>query len=226
MRTIHQIWLPVPCCFTQMVCFCANVAVFQLLRPSVLTLYEMRIFMSRTNLTESTSLKISMENHAWNVPTKYYTQMQAKMWVCGVCHGFFIVWTQGVPSYYERVELDMEFCLNVVNNITLFYKSFVLPCLLGYRDIFDCPKWNKVILERDEILCKREQYLLWHLWHLVAFANCADLTMSTADALDSWVCQRCLVDPTTAIIIDSDDDLEFYSSRIRRNGYKHSQHSV
>ena len=55
--------------------------------------------------------------------------MQAQTWVCGVCRGFFIVWRQGGPLYFERVELDMEFCLNVVNNITLFYKSFVLPCL-------------------------------------------------------------------------------------------------
>ncbi|KAK2552801.1 Exonuclease [Acropora cervicornis] len=121
---------------------------------------------------------------------KYYTQMQAQMWVCGVCHGFFIVWTQGGPPYYERVELDMEFCLNVVNNITLFYKSFVLPCLLGYRDIFDCPKCNKVILEADEISDSAKENSIccdtcgtW--WHM----PCADLTMSTADALDSWVCQ-------------------------------------
>ena len=139
---------------------------------------------------------------------KYYTQMQAQMWVCGVCHGFFIVWTQGGPPYYERVELDMEFCLNVVNNITLFYKSFVLPCLLGYRDIFDCPKCNKVILEEDEIgdsakensICCDTCSTWWHL-------PCTDLTMSTADALDSWVCQNCLADAANAI--DSDDDLEF-----------------
>ena len=134
--------------------------------------------------------------------------MQAQMWVCGVCHGFFIVWTKGAPPYYERVELDMEFCLNVVNNITLFYKSFVLPCLLGYRDIFDCPKCNKVILEEDEIgdsakensICCDTCSTWWHL-------PCADLTMSTADALDSWVCQNCLADAANAI--DSDDDLEF-----------------
>ena len=35
-----------------------------LLKPSVLTLNEMRIFMSRTHSTESTSLKISIENPA------------------------------------------------------------------------------------------------------------------------------------------------------------------
>ena len=139
---------------------------------------------------------------------KYYTQIQAQMWVCGVCHGFFIVWTQGSPPYYERVELDMEFCLNVVNNITLFYKSFVLPCLLGYRDIFDCPKCNKVILKEDEIGDSTKENSIccdtcgtW--WHLPR----ADLTMSTADALDSWVCQSCLADVVNAI--DSDDVLEF-----------------
>ena len=140
---------------------------------------------------------------------KHYTQMQAKMWVWGVCHGYFIVGTQGGPPFYERVELDMEFCLNVVNNITLFYKSFVLPCLLGYRNIFTCPKCNKVILEEDEIsysvkennICCNTCSIWWHL-------SCADHTMSTADALDSWVCQSCLADVANAV--DSDkDDLEF-----------------
>ena len=134
--------------------------------------------------------------------------MQAQMWVCGVCHGFFIVWTQGGPPLYERIELDMKFCLTVVNNITLFYKSFILPCLLGYRDIFDCPKCNKVILEEDEISNSEKENSIccdtcstW--WHL----PCADLTISTADALDSWVCQSCLTDAARAI--DNEDDLEF-----------------
>ena len=140
---------------------------------------------------------------------KYYTQIQAQMWVCGVHHGFFIVWTQGGPPFYEQVQLDNEFCLNVVNNITLFYKSFVLPCLLGYRDIYDCPKCNKVILEEDEISNSEKENSIccdtcstW--WHL----QCADLTMSIADSLESWVCTSCLAD--AANVIDSDeDDLQF-----------------
>lgn len=109
---------------------------------------------------------------------------------------------------YERIELDMEFCLTVVNNNTLFYKSFVLPCLLGYRDILDCPKCNKVILEEDEISKSEKENSIccdtcstW--WHL----PCADLTISTADALDSWVCLSYLTDAAKAI--DSEDDLEF-----------------
>ena len=142
---------------------------------------------------------------------KYYTQMQAQMWVCGVNHGFFIVWTLGGPPLYERVELDMEFCLNVVNNITLFYKSYVLPCLLGYRDIYQCPKCDKVILEEDEIsdsanensVCCDSCGTWWHL-------PCADLTMNAADALDSWVCQSCLADAANVHDTGNDDlDLNF-----------------
>ena len=62
--------------------------------------------------------------------------MQAQMGVCGAVHGYFIVWTQGGPPLYEREELDMEFCLNVVNNITLFYKSFCVAMPFGVKGHF------------------------------------------------------------------------------------------
>lgn len=141
---------------------------------------------------------------------KYYTQMQAQMWVVGASHGYFIVWTQGGPLFYERVELDIEFCLNVVSNITLFYKSFVLPCLLGYRDIFECPKCSKVILEEDEISDSAKENSIFcdscsTWWHL----PCADLTMSAANALDSWVCQCCLTDAANINDTDTEDELKF-----------------
>ena len=38
---------------------------------------------------------------------KYFTQMQAEIWVCGVCHGFFIVWTQGGPQPLSMSELNL-----------------------------------------------------------------------------------------------------------------------
>ena len=100
--------------------------------------------------------------------------------------------------FYERVEPDMEFCLNFVNSVTLFYKSFVLPCLLGYRDIFDCPKCKKVILEEDEI----SESAKGKVFAMTLAA------LGTADALDSWVYQSCLVDAANAIDSHDDDDLE------------------
>ena len=71
------------------------------------------------------------------------------------------------------VEPDMEFCLNFVNSVTLFYKSFVLQCLLGYRDIFDCPKCNKAILEENEITeSAKGKVFAVTLVSLGAFAMC------------------------------------------------------
>ena len=140
-----------------------------LLRPSVLTVQNENIYdiFDRIDFLEDFHWKPRLKRSH-----KYYTQTQEKMWVCFVCHGFFIGWTQGGLPFYERVELDMEFW--PVNNIALFYKSLVLPCLLGYREVFTLPKvqrsdfrlgWNK----RP---CKGEQSLLWHLQRLVAVAMC------------------------------------------------------
>ena len=44
-----------------------------------------------------------------------------------------------------------EWSLSVIlNNITLFYKTDPLQVLLLYRDIYQCPKCDKVILEEPE----------------------------------------------------------------------------
>ena len=51
---------------------------------------------------------------------KYYTQMQAQMWVTGTNHGYFIVWTKVHKPLYERVEFNREYFSVVLNNITLF----------------------------------------------------------------------------------------------------------
>ena len=131
-----------------LMCKCCGLATVEAKCPFSVRNYNIHVkeTFDRVNFLEDVNGKPCLKHSH-----KYYTQMQAQMWVCGASHGFFIVWTVGGPALYERVELDMGFCLNVVNNITLFYKSFVLPCLLGYRDILECPKCAKVLLEADEI---------------------------------------------------------------------------
>lgn len=100
---------------------------------------------------------------------------------------FFIVWTEGHQPLYEKIEFDQGFCDTVVNNL----KSYVLPCLLGFRQHFHCPKCEKLILEEDEVNepanegkvscveCKT-----W--WHLV----CAELHQDSS----TWLCYGCLID--------------------------------
>ena len=140
---------------------------------------------------------------------KYYTQMQAQMWMTGTTHGYFIVWTKGHMPFYERVEFDKDFFSAVLNNVTLFYKTYALPCLLGYRDIYQCPKCEKVILEEPEItdvstensICCDTCNTWWHL-------PCADLSPDVADSLESWICYSCLVDVADIDSSESESDGE------------------
>ena len=126
---------------------------------------------------------------------KYYTQVQVQMWVCSVNHSFFVVWTAGHRPLYDKIEFDKAYITKVVNTLTLFYKSYTLLCMLGYRDIFLCPKCEKVISEEAEINCVATESSIccdacntW--WHL----PCAGLTKHCAESLDSWLCFSCLVE--------------------------------
>ncbi len=71
---------------------------------------------------------------------RYYTQVQAQMWLCGVEDAFFVVWTMGGRPLYEEIKFDQAFITKVVNSLTLSYKAYALPCILGYRELFQCPK--------------------------------------------------------------------------------------
>ena len=67
--------------------------------------------------------------------------------------------------------------------------------MLGYQNIFLCPKCEKVILEEKEIsnpskensICCDSCNTWWHL-------PCAALTEHCVESLDSWICCSCLVD--------------------------------
>lgn len=137
---------------------------------------------------------------------KYYTQVQAQMWAVGASHAFFIVWTEGHKALYEVINYDNDLCLSLVNSITLFYKAYVLPCLLGYRNVYKCPKCNKCILEESEmnnpdsensICC--DSCNLW--WHIVCVGS------TDVESEDQWLCNSCILDivsPNTVPDQDSD----------------------
>ena len=69
---------------------------------------------------------------------KYYAQVQGQMWVCGVQQCYFIVWTQFNKPLYEKILFDHAHCDSLVNKLTIFYKTYVLPCLLGFRELQEC----------------------------------------------------------------------------------------
>ena len=102
----------------------------------------------------------------------------------------------------------------MVNNLNIFYKSYVLPCLLGFNQHFHCPKCEKHILEEDKVNepategkvscveCKT-----W--WHLV----CAELQQDSS----TWLCHGCLIDTAKTSLNDessheNDPDLDMTAS--------------
>ena len=136
---------------------------------------------------------------------KYFTQVQIQMWLVNAPHSYFIVWTQGHPPLIEKITLDLEYVMQVVNAVTLFYKTYVLPCILSYRDIFRCPKCGKVILEEPEVNNDDEDSVCcdtcnaW--WHL----PCAEFKRSEEDV--TWICGYCLTDiampPEEAMVLST-----------------------
>lgn len=137
---------------------------------------------------------------------KYYSQVQAQMWLVGAHLAFFIVWTEGHKPFYEEIKYDDEYCNTLVSNATLFYKAYVLPCLLGYRDVYKCPKCAKVILEASEMnnpesensVCCDSCNMWWHL----KCVGSADIANES-----EWLCNSCLLDfvsPNTEPDYDSD----------------------
>ena len=94
----------------------------------------------------------------------------------------------------------MRECASVVMNISLFYKAYVVSSLLGYRDIYQCPKCEKVILEKPEISepakensdCCDSCNTWWHL-------PCASQRQNTVASMESWICCNCLAVATDII---------------------------
>ena len=119
---------------------------------------------------------------------KFYTQVQAQMWVCGVSHSFFVVWTLGYPPLYKEIMLDTAFMTKVINNLTLFYKAYVVPCMLGYRNLLQCPKCEKVILDLAELNVTATERSI------------------CCDTCNTWLCFSCLID-NAGPIDDDDSDL-------------------
>ena len=140
---------------------------------------------------------------------KYYAQVQGQMWVCGVQQCYFIVWTQFNKPLYEKILFDHAHCDSLVNKLTIFYKTYVLPCLLGFRELQECPHCEKVILQESEVNNPAEEYSITCCtcktsWHLC----CAHVTESTAKSSESWLCFSCLADTCNT----GGDDFDHLSS--------------
>ena len=119
-----------------------------LLRPSVLTLYEMRIFMSRTHSTESTSLKISIETPLETLPQVLYpnTRTNVGLW----CLSWVFHWLDtGRPPFLSCSMSELNLTWNFVPKTILhcFTSHLYYHACWGTGKFFNCPKCKEVILD-------------------------------------------------------------------------------
>ena len=73
-----------------------------------------------------------------------------QMAMCCTTHGYFIIWTIN-DFFIGRINYDRDMWNKLHIDASFFFKSYVLPVLLGQKDLCFCPNCSKVVLEGDEI---------------------------------------------------------------------------
>ena len=88
---------------------------------------------------------------------KYYTQIISQIQLAGCNQGYFVVWTPKEcislpispdPSHFQKVSINLE----------VFFKSYLVPILLNFRQLYYCGRCSKVLLNSEE-LADNEQHL-------------------------------------------------------------------
>lgn len=119
----------------------------------------------------------------------YYTQMQAQMAVTGLKMGYCVWSSKG--SFQTKVQFDPKYWVNLQEQLTIFFKAYVVPYLLCNKQLCVCPKCDKVCCEIEEISNQLESSVLceccdlWYHWKCVGFKS--------NPTTETWVCSSCLL---------------------------------
>lgn len=83
-----------------------------------------------------------------NKSHQYHYQVQCQLLVTGKEFCDFVVWTQK-DMFVERIEIDTAFCQNIIQRAETFFKSIILPELIGklYSRPLSEQQVNKPILQ-------------------------------------------------------------------------------
>ena len=81
---------------------------------------------------------------------KYYTQVISQIALAKALLCYFIVWTSN-DLIVELTEPNDPHYQNVERSLSIFFRSYICPILLGYKELSFCAKCDKVLLEQNEI---------------------------------------------------------------------------
>ncbi|CAC5370028.1 unnamed protein product [Mytilus coruscus] len=142
------------------------------------------------NNLDNLQMNESTQRLELNLSHSYYTQMQAQMAVTGLKMGHFFVWSPK-ESFQTKVQFDPIYRVNLQEQLTIFFKAYVVPYLLCNKQLCVCPKCDKVCCEIEEISYQLESSVLceccdlWYHWKCVGIKN--------NPTIETWVCSSCLL---------------------------------
>ena len=106
--------------------------------------------------------------------------------------GYVIVWATK-DIFVGKTDRDLVHWSNVLINLEVFFKSYVVKALLGIQLPTLCDKFSKVLVEQKE-LSENEQHLksiCWNICSLWYYFKCQFID-SEVDLEKEWFCAACL----------------------------------
>lgn len=119
---------------------------------------------------------------------KYYTQIQSQLALTKCRRGYFVVWTSVGEPIIQIVDIDSEFCSKVINNLVIFFKSYVAKYLLGLKELHFCPICDKLCLPPAEVALKKEESVFCKVCDQHYHLSCLQIP-STDES--EYVCPGC-----------------------------------
>ena len=147
------------------------------------------------NVSECSFLELNeMGNIQVKRSHKYYTQVISQIALAKAY--YFVVWTSK-DLIVELTEPNDPHYQNVERSLSIFFRSYICPILLGYKELSFCAKCEKVLLEQNEIekgqdeidhnSIQCDQCMCWYHY------KCQALQLKDANTLgDNWYCNLCM----------------------------------
>ena len=101
---------------------------------------------------------------------------------------YFVVWTSK-HLIVELIEPNDTYYQNVEFSLNIFFRSYICPILLGYKELPFCVKCEKVLLEQNKIEKQNQcdHCMCWYHY------KCQVLQLKDAEAVgDNWYSNLCL----------------------------------
>ena len=121
---------------------------------------------------------------------KYYFQIIGQMAVKPCELGYFVVYTTK-DLFVEEIRFDKAYWELILNNLDIFFKSYVLRVLLGFTDIYLCPQCEQVVLEEPEITAPEQNSVCCDRCSSWYHYQCVGISCAPKD--QEWLCSSCLL---------------------------------